>query len=597
MRSTVAGVDRDTHDECTKTDTGEAISPTPAQDLELAHRALNEGDPAHAAHHLAAVLGVHPIQQGIEEALDHWLTAVDDPLALVPLGERVYCGTAILRARVLHHLGRTGEAIPLALRSLQAAPGLPLTDLVSGWLGEDAVRAEHVDAIGAAANDCIPHRHIARALLPALRSLLARHGPNQRLSYAIVRAARNEGELDLAVATAEDAYRKAPSWLTASARGLAHRAKGDVDHAVQAFRDAAAHDPDDITAWLDIGDIALDARRIALAEEAYDTVLGREPRHPWALPSRLYLRWRYDGDRAAVARLRKLAAAADASPRAVALAEVTDVYATRVMEPDSATVNGVRHLLATKDPIVRMGLSCIEAPTTRLIAHLAAASLGAAPPEISVGPIPSPDPRLPRRRVEWAVWTYKEGPSGAVGETPRPAVAPAPPDVAASVASMAASPYGLAKWRLEAKPIAAALGRDPVGRVFGVMAHPPPCPRGIPLWEWVFRTQLAAALVVSVLDQGWEGSTRKRALEALFYGPVDWTSTAAMVAMTELARAEPEHASAVLGMLLPELDGEVNPVRWSCIVRPLLLLLERLPIDDATARRLAGMRRQWDPTE
>jgi hypothetical protein len=65
--------------------------------------------------------------------------------------------------------------------------------------------------------------------------------------------------------------------------------------------------------------------------------------------------------------------------------------------------------------------------------------------------------------------------------------------------------------------------------------------------------------------------------------------------MTELARVEPEHRKAVAAALVEELALPINPVRYACIVAPLLGLLPALPLDADTRTRVDRMRSQSSP--
>ena len=107
--------------------------------------------------------------------------------------------------------------------------------------------------------------------------------------------------------------------------------------------------------------------------------------------------------------------------------------------------------------------------------------------------------------------------------------------------------------------------------------HPPNAPEGIDAWDWVFRVQVAAALCLVGVDAGWGGSIRERALMSLWLGPLDWTTTAALIALTEVARSERNVASAIVQIVVRELDGPINPIRWACIVEPMMWLLDRAP--------------------
>src|SRR5690348_14359754 len=116
----------------------EIVSPTPEQDLDLANRAMDEGDFAHAAHHLAGVLGVHPEQRGFEAAFARFVGGASAPLALVELGDGAsYRGLVALRALVLHHLGQDGEAASLLIQVQASGPELPFAERIAAWLGSE----------------------------------------------------------------------------------------------------------------------------------------------------------------------------------------------------------------------------------------------------------------------------------------------------------------------------------------------------------------------------------------------------------------------------------------------------------------------------
>lgn len=576
-------------------DHAEVISPTPQQDLELALGAMDDGDAVHAAHHLAGVLGVHPVQPGIDEAIARWLAMTSDPVALVPITGDVYRGKVALNALALAHVGRKAEAATYMLQLQAAAPELPLVERIASWLVGDDLVDPNLARIAAALNDCISHKHLCAALLPVCTHLLARYGAHSHLSFAAARAARNIGDIDQAIAIGEAAYRAEPCWMSASARAIGHRAKGDVEASIAAYKDAAKHDPNDLTAWLDIGDITLGAGRVDEASDAYDRVLEREPAHAWALPSRLYIRWRTAGDGEALARLLGLAGASHASSRAAYLAAQTDRVAHDLQPPSSATLNGLRQLEPGKT-VKGIGTSYLESPSALLALQLVMRANGG--PDAAVD-APEPkdfDPRVPRRKIAWPVWTYKaEGVRGVLGGRgihARPALPTPPGEVTSAIAELAARDYSLAEWFERGSSIARTLGVDAAASLLAVTVHPPACPKNFTAWDWLFRVQVGAAVVLARLTPGWDGSIRQRALFSLLYGPVDWVTTASLIAVSEVARTEPKHTSEIIGLMCAELDLEVTPLRWTCIHEPLAYMLDRLPVRGATRGRLAELRRQ-----
>jgi hypothetical protein len=60
--------------------------------------------------------------------------------------------------------------------------------------------------------------------------------------------------------------------------------------------------------------------------------------------------------------------------------------------------------------------------------------------------------------------------------------------------------------------------------------------------------QVAAAFVVAQLEAEWQHSFRKNALFSLANGPMDWTASAAVIALTILARANQEIESDVASL-------------------------------------------------
>ena len=92
---------------------------TPAEEMEVAYRAVSEGDLPHAAFHAGAALFADPANRDAARLLERAVAAMEekgqDPLELAPLNEggQVYAGTVAARAYILAHLGRHHEAADL----------------------------------------------------------------------------------------------------------------------------------------------------------------------------------------------------------------------------------------------------------------------------------------------------------------------------------------------------------------------------------------------------------------------------------------------------------------------------------------------------
>jgi hypothetical protein len=219
---------------------------------------------------------------------------------------------------------------------------------------------------------------------------------------------------------------------------------------------------------------------------------------------------------------------------------------------------------------------------------------------IDFAEIPSPDPRKERRKLPHrAVWTYRSpgaaGLFGGLEQQARPGAEPPPDPIVRAIAAIAAAAFDRDTWSREARALGERLGPQAVESLLASMVHPAAMPAGMTPWAWRFRVQVAAAFTLLGVDRGWGGSARERGLSTLLYGPVDWATTAALVAMTEVARMEPEHRKPVVAALVEELALPINPVRYACIVAPLLGLLPALPLDADARARVDRIRSQSSP--
>jgi len=207
--------------------------------------------------------------------------------------------------------------------------------------------------------------------------------------------------------------------------------------------------------------------------------------------------------------------------------------------------------------------------------------------EVVCADIPEPDPRLPLSPVATQLWRYQ----GAVAS---PALEPGDPAVAQSLASIAEEPYQLVRWWDHAGQVAHQLGPDTVPSILAAMVHPPRRADTQSPWNWLFRIQTAAALVLARLDVPWP--RRRQLLFDLALGPVDWSTSAALIALSELAiREEPARAD-ITALFFRLLEVPLSPIRYQCCVAPLLELAPRLPgLSDAQRAVLAEWKANLSP--
>lgn len=171
--------------------------------------------------------------------------------------------------------------------------------------------------------------------------------------------------------------------------------------------------------------------------------------------------------------------------------------------------------------------------------------------------------------------------------TARPAIAPPDQAIAGAVEALARAECS----REEVLSAAVTLGPAAIPSLLAAMVHPPCWDGCCDPFAWIFRRQTTAARLIAACEDPWERSTRKRALESLLYGPLDWTTTASIVALVEIATHSAALRETIVGMLVAELEHPVNPLAWTCLLHPLTVILERLPLDGSVLRTLARLRR------
>ena len=209
---------------------------------------------------------------------------------------------------------------------------------------------------------------------------------------------------------------------------------------------------------------------------------------------------------------------------------------------------------------------------------------------VSFAEVPSPDPRLPLHDVPFVAWRYGES-GGQLTTAAVPGLPPPPAALLEAVSTIAATHYDLLAWGSAAAEVSTSLVAETQPELLvAVMVHPPRGPEPISPWDWRFRVQVAAALVASRLGPRAPTSKVPLVLDALVHGPVDWTTSAAIIALLEIAVRDPKDAPAVASFLQSTARRPMSPIWWMCGLQPSLSALLDIPglpesvYDDARAQ-------------
>lgn len=584
------------------------------RELALAQQALDEGDPQHAAVHIAEAITYAPTMPEVHEALARLAARTGDAIDLFPLGEQVYIGALVARAHLLAAAGRPSEGLEL----LAAATGI---DRESDWAGvpwvttpdlpqriapDDLARVFMV--LCSALPNSVPDEE-RPALAPYLT--LARHAvdayPNHgMLLGAASDLARRVGEHRLAITWAARATREHPAKITEVWLGYAHLDAGQPRDAVAALRRAIEHDPDDLTLYADIANALADAGLLTEALEWTDRALARNPTFTCVVHTAHRLRYLRDGD------LRHLVALADFQrDHPDAAHEHTDLddccqgvpWLGFVLPNDGPIADVIRRALTTGRPPTTVRLRTLDVPsaTRALLTAFPHAT-------IKVARLPEPDPRVPRRPEGRQLWRF----SGPLAEP----LLPPPSDTAVERISQLAHP----RWPHPpaAYDMAVSLATLSLDDLLGLLVHPPPPPSteigqllatmDPTLWVRCVQTWACLGILHHRTDEPWPESTRRRTLLELVWGVEDWITEAALFAIVTAAWTDPSVREEAAALVARRLDDAAKTQRrpstfaWS--LGYLALATPDLPpAAAATARRVidafqasgwwAGLRRMF----
>jgi tetratricopeptide (TPR) repeat protein len=571
-------------------------------DEEAAARvAMDDGDYSHAAEHLAHALAREPTAATLIVLLDRLAAEAPGEVEdLIPIEDgEPWFGTVALHAGVLARRGEVARAFDLLCQVASVRPDIPYLEWAQSWFTReefvplDAVCDSLSRLLGPALTDGPPT--VFAEALAAVAPLESVHPEDPDFLTTRSVLARRAGLLDQAVLEARRAVAHGGDTLAAVALANAYRARGEVAEAVQTLEAAAGHAEDPVPVRVELANLLLEARRPERAAPIYAEVIGVDPGHPWATPSLLFARFLATGDLDAREQLQVLAEDNRDNPRATSLAATVCPWVGFVPPPGEASIAVMARLAANsggedwgpeETPTFTIRVSFLEAASTTLAANLLARRLH---PRfriaIEADEVQTPDPRQTTPGVE-PLWKWEE-------DGPHPALPPPDPEVARRIAVMATAPYHLPRWKAAATRIAAALNEGQEVHVLAAAVQPPEAPPSCVPWMWVRHVQLAAALVLAARSHGDAGSAGWEALERMARGPADWSTSAGIVALTDLALDHPRHLDQVRSLLLQRLQEAPAQGYW-CLDGALVHSLLRLPNLGSTERDLLReRRRRW----
>ncbi|WP_433529758.1 tetratricopeptide repeat protein [Micromonospora sp. CA-263727] len=558
------------------------------EELDLARRALDSGDLAHAADHVAGALARAPTLPEVHETLAQLAAASGDGgLGLFPLQHQTFIGAVVARAHLLAAAGRPAEGLDLLVAATANAPG-------ADWAGVPWVTSpELAERIGpdqaarvlmqvcAAAPDPVPpaDRAALAAYLTLARNAVTVHPEHSLLLGTASALARRVDEVPLAVRWASRSVRAAPSKMGEVWLGYALRSAGRTREALAALRRAVDHDPDDLAVYADIAGTLADHGRLDEALGWIERALARNPSFDCAVHTAHRLRFQRDGD------VRHLVALADF---------IRD-------NPDDSHEHG------------DLAECCRGRPWLGQLTPAAPAAEEPEPTGIKAGPAarelePTTAETGPAARESGAAAAEagptadEPGPVTAEAATLAPVARPAPPSAEAArrLRQLAhpAWPHPPAAY-----DAAVALATLDLPDLLGLLAHPPEAPQTAlgrvladqdpTLWVRCVQVWTCLGLLHHRTDEPWADSTRQRVLVGLARGAE--VTEAALFALVTAAWVDPAVRPDVARLVTERLTtvaeaARERPVPVAASLAHLALATPDLdPGTRALARSLAGV--------
>ena len=542
--------------------------------------ALEQGDVGAAITAIGRGLWLDPADGMLLSLADRLLERhADEAERLLALRVGMPAHEGALRARLLARRGALTEAVNILLQLAGVDPPVRYLRWAVGWLeaaDADALAEVSVGPLLSTVAGVQEPLEGETAQWDLVAEVLGRlrpaHPAHPHLPALHALAMRNAGRHAEAISLARAAHEDNRSFASAVALAGTLRGAGQLDDALEAYREAEALAAPNqkMSPVLDRGDMLEHAGRFSEALAEYEAAQVISPEDPWGIASAHYVRHRL-GDRAARyalwetwiahpdhARARQLARrvapfvgylpepwealvqyARDMTPaqlaslRRQALASV----------PDGAEVKEIRHRLQLQRP---------EPPSAQWVARAVAAQ-GGVVLEFDCEGLPQPDPRRPRADdLRYALWRYE-------GDTALPAltVGPEAASLSEAVRQIAArEDFNQDYVSRAGRWMGEHLEESALESLLALCVSPPPAPEGMAPWDWLPRVQRICATAVAFLSEGWEGTARREALRSLILGPSDWTVVAGAWAAVTLAEADGTGAAETGGWILTRLREE-----------------------------------------
>lgn len=422
-------------------------------------------------------------------------------------------------------------------------------------------------------------------LIPTLYKLLEHHGNNGRLLWVTSAMLRQIEQHAQAVKMAQRAFQQDKRWPMAMNLGFARRSAGDVDGAVEAFQIASRIEPDNVSSVIELSITLCQAERYDDGLKHLDRILAHTPNHPEAMPVWCYFQLQATGDETYYLQLENYIHEHPQNTHAAQYYNMLREEAPFVRYlpmADDASIQSVAPLCASLDHRAdddappqgfRLDVERMEAPSVGIALDLVCSHYQIPHYDYVLHQTDptTPDPRKSHQMVQYTIWTYD-------GMWPQAQIpTQVPEELQLHITTMAKRIYHLPTWWKVAGMVAEQLDHHHVDFLPSALLDiARPCPEQFWPWQWVQRNQTAAMLILAQYAHAKQAPWPKQMLCDIALGPVDWSNTAALLAMFAWSQHD-QMMAMTLEQTILELFERAKQWPWCCYGACLLSLARALP--------------------
>lgn len=247
----------------------------------------------HAWQQAAAAIALDPLHESNHRLFNELLERDSRALEHLRVSDGTFFGIAALRARVLASSGTYAEAFELLESTLLHEPARPFLPWSTDWMLPHGSLLQFGEGYFELVSESLQLSPGVVTNLTALFDMLSSRLVGIEVAelragtVLRIRIKRHLGEHDVACSLAQEIAAE-DFWLGLVEYAICLRKLGRWSEAAHLFERAVTCDPEEKSAYLDLGDTHLMLGHFQRSAEVYTAVLERWPTDEWAQSSRLY---------------------------------------------------------------------------------------------------------------------------------------------------------------------------------------------------------------------------------------------------------------------------------------------------------------------